>query len=325
MAVFDVVMNDKIQDLQDLLRSDPRCAKSVGWHGMSPLHQAVLKNNQEMVNLLLQYDASVNQPNAYGETPLHFACQMASLHCVHKFVEVGADLKAEDAAGRTCIHHAAKGGSVSKLHYLVACGLSLKRRDNRGVTALHLAAEHGHLAICEYLLRNKRFAPDERDSTNTTPLHLAAKYAHCEVAWALESRSTLSMVYAEDSMRKSPVDYAREGRTPRHLWLQRHLRYWHTSRCPSTCPPNVWIPWILLLVSPSCGILLIVQAFNHLATFFAALSTLAIFVFFNLCAFSRHRMRHISGVQNPAFAGFFFGSIIQSLLCYFLYLVPIIL
>ena len=34
MAVFDVVMNDKIQDLQDLLRSDPRCAKSVGWHGM---------------------------------------------------------------------------------------------------------------------------------------------------------------------------------------------------------------------------------------------------------------------------------------------------
>lgn len=112
MAVFDVVMNDKIQDLHDLLRSDPRCAKSVGWHGMTPLHQAVLKNNQEMVNLLLQYDADVNQANAYGETPLHFACQMASLHCVHKFVEVGADLKAEDAAGRTCIHHAAKGGSV---------------------------------------------------------------------------------------------------------------------------------------------------------------------------------------------------------------------
>lgn len=108
----------------------------------------------------------------------------------------------------------------------------------------------------------------------------------------------------------------------RHLWLQRHLRYWHTSRCPSTCPPNVWIPWILLLAFPSFGILLIVQAFNHLATFFAALSTLAIFVFFNLFAFSRHRMRHISGVQNPAFAGFFFGSIIQSLLCYFLYLVP---
>ena len=112
MAVFDVILNDKISDLKDLLRSDPKCANSVGWHGLTPLHQAALKNSQELVELLLDHGANVNQANAFGETPLHFACQAASLHCVNKFIENGADLRAEDGAGRTCIHHAARSGSV---------------------------------------------------------------------------------------------------------------------------------------------------------------------------------------------------------------------
>lgn len=112
MAVFDVILNDKITDLKDVLLSDPKCANSVGWHGLTPLHQAVLKNNQEMVDLLMEYGANLNQPNSYGETPLHFACQAASLQNVNKFVEVGAELRAVDSAGRTCIHHAAKSGSV---------------------------------------------------------------------------------------------------------------------------------------------------------------------------------------------------------------------
>ena len=112
MAVFEVILNDKVSDLKHLLEVDPKCANSVGWHGLTPLHQAALKNNQELVDLLLEYGADVNRPNAYGETPLHLACQAASVRFVHKFLEIGAELKAEDSAGRTCIHHAAKSGSV---------------------------------------------------------------------------------------------------------------------------------------------------------------------------------------------------------------------
>lgn len=112
MAVFEVILNDNISDLKHLLEADPKCANSVGWHGLTPLHQAALKNNQELVDLLLEYGANVNRPNAYGETPLHLACQAASLRFVHKFLEIGAELKAEDSAGRTCIHHATKSGSM---------------------------------------------------------------------------------------------------------------------------------------------------------------------------------------------------------------------
>ena len=111
----------------------------------------------------------------------------------------------------------------------------------------------------------------------------------------------------------------------RHLWLQRHLKYWQASRCPRSRPPNPWIPWFLLLLSPSFGIFLIALSFRHLSTLFATLATMGIVVFFNVWSFSRHRLQHISAIPNPALAGFFFGLIIQSLLCYFLYIMPHIL
>lgn len=121
MAVFEVILNDKVSDLKHLLEVDPKCANSVGWHGLTPLHQAALKSNQELVDLLLEYGANVNRPNAYGETPLHLACQAASVKFIHKFLEIGAELRAEDSAGRTCIHHAAKSGSVWVYNYKYAC------------------------------------------------------------------------------------------------------------------------------------------------------------------------------------------------------------
>ena len=111
----------------------------------------------------------------------------------------------------------------------------------------------------------------------------------------------------------------------RHLWLKRHLKYWQSSRCPATQPPYPWMPWLLLLLSPSFGILLIVEAFNQLSRLFATLATISIIIFFNVCSFSKHRMQHISGLQSPALLGYFFGLIIQSLLWYFIYLTPHIL
>lgn len=111
----------------------------------------------------------------------------------------------------------------------------------------------------------------------------------------------------------------------RHLWLKRHLKYWQSSRCPPTQPPYPWMPWLLLLLSPSFGILFIVEAFNQLSRLLATLATISIIIFFNVFSFSKHRMQHISGLQSPALAGHFFGLIIQSLLWYFIYLTPHIL
>ena len=112
MAVFEVIGFDKIDDLRNLLDSDPKCVNAVAWHGTSALQRAATRGNKEIIKLLLERGADVNHCNAFDETALHFACQAAPIGCVHLLVQKGADIWKEDKAGRTCIHHAAKGGNV---------------------------------------------------------------------------------------------------------------------------------------------------------------------------------------------------------------------
>lgn len=120
MAVFEVIGYERLDDLGQLLDSDPKCVNVVAWHGISALQRAATKGNVEIIKLLLDRGANVNHCNAFGETALHFVCQAASLACVHLLIERGADVWAEDKAGKTCIHHAAKSGSMYVMN-IVSC------------------------------------------------------------------------------------------------------------------------------------------------------------------------------------------------------------
>lgn len=74
MVVFDVILNDKIIDLKDLFQVDLKCVNSVGWYGLILLYYVVLKNNEELIDLLLQYGVNINYLNVYREILLYFVC-----------------------------------------------------------------------------------------------------------------------------------------------------------------------------------------------------------------------------------------------------------
>ena len=111
----------------------------------------------------------------------------------------------------------------------------------------------------------------------------------------------------------------------RHQWLKTNLKYWQSTRCPAHRPPIPWMPLLLLLLAPNLWIFFIAFCVSQLTPYVSGVLSMATFVFFNLWAFRTHRIRHISALQSPAFAGFFFGLIIQSVCCYFGYLLPHIL
>lgn len=68
---------------------------------MSPLLYAVRDNNSEMVKLLLDSRAKIDQPDANGTTPLLLALINGHIDLAKFLIEKGADINAADGYGRT--------------------------------------------------------------------------------------------------------------------------------------------------------------------------------------------------------------------------------
>ena len=66
----------------------------------SPLHYAVELKNTEIIKLLIDKGADVNNKNSFGDTPLHRAV-FNSLENTKILIENGADIKAKDKDGKT--------------------------------------------------------------------------------------------------------------------------------------------------------------------------------------------------------------------------------
>lgn len=59
--------------------------------GETPLHNAIIGDNEEAVQYLLMIGANVNTPTNKGETPLHYAAQYGRLNLAKILIEKGAD------------------------------------------------------------------------------------------------------------------------------------------------------------------------------------------------------------------------------------------
>ncbi|MGI9296313.1 MAG: ankyrin repeat domain-containing protein [Gammaproteobacteria bacterium] len=72
-----------------------------GPDGMTPLMAAVAGNNREIVRMILDANADVNQKNDYGTTALMFAAYFGREEIAYMLLDTGAEVNAGDQDGRT--------------------------------------------------------------------------------------------------------------------------------------------------------------------------------------------------------------------------------
>ncbi|XP_057299481.1 uncharacterized protein LOC130630100 [Hydractinia symbiolongicarpus] len=104
-----------------------------------PLHKAIIKNNNEILSMLVHNGALVNKQDDAGNTPLYLAALCGHLENVKILVENKADVD-----------------------------LQIKQKED---SPLHIAVGRGHTTIIEYLL--KQGADINLMNTEGTPLYLA--------------------------------------------------------------------------------------------------------------------------------------------------------
>ena len=165
----------------------------VDFHaGRSPLRCAAERDLDEMVDLLLGYDANPDLKDRQGGTAVLRAVNRGAKKALEKMMKRSVDLHCIDEAGQSLLHGAARNGyhEIARLlledNSLEEKGLCLDIRDEYNMTPLHDASRSGEGAVVSILLEHKA-DPSLRDNFERTPVIVAWQYGHENIIRLIEN------------------------------------------------------------------------------------------------------------------------------------------
>eukprot|EP00729_Bicosta_minor_P012059 gene12059-19962_t len=125
--------------------------------GLTSLHLASATGNEDMVELLLSFNAKVNATTLIGWTPLHDASAEGQPECAAILIDSGAVVDSENDDGNTPLHEAAKEGNDSTMQVLVDNNANINYVNDHGDSPLHMAVEIGIISCVKMLLESGAF------------------------------------------------------------------------------------------------------------------------------------------------------------------------
>ena len=142
---------------------------------MSPLANAAKYGNAELIRLLVEKGAKVNDPK---DPPIHWAGKPEAAKAL---LEAGADVNQRNANGETALHLAMSAWSptAETVKLLLEAGADVKAKSATGATPLHAAIQLGKPEIAKLLIAAGAEV-DAKDNQGDTPLSVA----HANLVWA---------------------------------------------------------------------------------------------------------------------------------------------
>ena len=140
----------------------------------TPLHTACKRGrNPEVVQILLDAGADVNEENKEGETPLHQAVKYdRAPEFVRALLKAGADIYAKDGLENTPLHYAAEYSTCENVRILLEAEAHVNARDTRDHTPLHKAAEGNNDPEVIQMLLDAKADVNAKNKQGQTPLAL---------------------------------------------------------------------------------------------------------------------------------------------------------
>jgi ankyrin repeat protein len=127
------------------------------------LHEAVVRENANVLQLLLANGANVNVRQKCGRTPLHWAACRGYDIGVQLLLEHGADIQAADLQGATPLHLAAGHGTASVVKKLLDNGAQMDAKDNDKQTVLSWVFHPELRCFHSHMLRKNDYLEGEMD------------------------------------------------------------------------------------------------------------------------------------------------------------------
>ncbi|CAN5667763.1 hypothetical protein BH23GEM9_BH23GEM9_30460 [soil metagenome] len=191
---------------------DPQCVHVQNNDKRTALFAPSFDGNEEMIQLLIDAGAAVDQTDVNDWQPVHAAAAAGRLGALKRLVSQDASSHVPGGpSGVTPLHVAAAGGRDEIVAWLLSpdVGADPKAVDRNGWTPLHSASDNGHVAAARLLLDHDAAAGAQLYGSKITPLYLAAQ---------ANAATTVSLLLDYSADPNAP---AQDGRTALHIAAQR--------------------------------------------------------------------------------------------------------
>uniref|UniRef100_A0A3B3WHQ1 Ankyrin repeat and EF-hand domain containing 1a n=1 Tax=Poecilia mexicana TaxID=48701 RepID=A0A3B3WHQ1_9TELE len=128
----------------------------------TPLMEACISGNYELVQYLLEKGAEVNMCDQFFWTPLHHAANGGYLEIVELLVNAGADVNAKALNDGTPLMRAIESSSFSCVEFLINSGAKVYSETKKGVTCLDMARHFGETSIESLVQEKVNALPDPK-------------------------------------------------------------------------------------------------------------------------------------------------------------------
>ena len=152
-TIDEAIARGDLDDVRLHVKNTPESVHRGKDAGLTPLHQAILRNRNEIAVLLLDAGASVDAPDRSARTPLHLAVERGNVALAQTLLARKAKPNERDRTGWTPLHHAAAKDKVAIARALLDGGANAMTLSERGGTALHEAAASGSAEMVQLFLK----------------------------------------------------------------------------------------------------------------------------------------------------------------------------
>ncbi len=137
-TIFDVARSGTLNEASELFKKNPKIVNSINEAGYSPLILACYRGNTEVAKFLIKNGADLNYNNEMG-TPLMAAVVKNNLEIVNLLIDKNVNVELKDGNGTTALIYASmfKNHEVAKL--LIKAKANYETKDNRGNSAIDYA------------------------------------------------------------------------------------------------------------------------------------------------------------------------------------------
>lgn len=177
--------------------------------GVTPLLEAIRKNDHEIIELLTEKGADINKESSNGATPLIEAITKNNHELIELLIEKGADINKENVNDLSPILAAIRTKDHKIIELLLKNKANINIANSAGITPLIYAVKFEDQNIMKLLIE---YGADINKPSSTkkrvTPLHFAAKKKNSDlVKLLLEKGADITI---ETTTGKTALDIARE-------------------------------------------------------------------------------------------------------------------